>query len=73
MKNPNCPKCNSTMEAGVMLDRGHGDVLNASEWLEGVPEKSFWSGVKTKGKERIKVETYRCTRCGYLESYAPKE
>ena len=74
MKTPTCPKCNSSMELGALLDRGHGDQLNTTDWLEGAPEKSFWSGVKTKGKERFEVQTYRCSRCGYLESYAhPKE
>ena len=58
------------MEVGVLLDKGHGDNLNAAEWLEGEPERSFWTGLKTKGKERFPVRTYRCTQCGYLESYA---
>jgi uncharacterized Fe-S cluster-containing MiaB family protein len=58
------------MEEGVLLDRGHGNVLVVEEWLEGAPEKSFWLGLKTKGRDRFPVATYRCTRCGYLESYA---
>lgn len=58
------------MEVGVLLDKGHVDSLNTPEWLEGEPERSFWSGIKTKGKERLPVRTHRCTRCGYLESYA---
>lgn len=73
MSTKTCPKCQGSMETGVMLDKGHGDSLNTTEWLEGEPERSFWSGVKTKGKERLPVRTYRCARCGYLESYAIAE
>ena len=61
------------METGVLLDKGHGDALNTAEWLEGEPERSFWTGVKTKGRERLPVRTYRCVKCGYLESYAASE
>jgi len=58
------------MEAGVILDKGHANSLSTSEWLEGKPEKSFWAGLKTKGRDRLPVRTYRCPKCGYLESYA---
>ncbi|HXI20046.1 MAG TPA: PF20097 family protein [Gemmatimonadales bacterium] len=67
---PDCPKCECPMEPGVLLDRGHYDSLGTAEWLEGNPEKSIWTGLKTKGKERLPVRTYRCPQCGYLESYA---
>ena len=40
-------------------------------WIEGAPEKSFWIGIKTRGRRKLKIETWRCGRCGYLESYAP--
>ena len=62
-----CPKCRSAMEAGFVLDQTYG--ANAqSAWIEGTPQPSFWSGLKVG--ERLPVTTYRCTRCGYLESYA---
>ena len=69
---PVCPKCRTTMEPGFVLDQSHG-VMAQSAWIEGAPERSFWSGVKLKGRERIPVMTYRCPRCGFLESYAPAE
>ena len=58
------------MEEGVTIDKGHGGERSVSEWLEGPPERSFWSGLKTKGKDKFSVKTFRCPRCGYLESYA---
>jgi hypothetical protein len=65
-----CPKCAGSMEAGFILDRAHMNVLTVSQWLEGEPETSFWTGLKTKNRERYAVATYRCQRCGFLESYA---
>ncbi len=68
MSTPECPKCRSTMEGGFIKDQGSGTVQ--SEWVEGAPETSFWTGIKTRGKEQFPVATYRCSSCGYLESYA---
>lgn len=65
-----CPRCQGQMELGFVMDKAPGNVLTVPEWLEGPPERSFWFGVKTKGKERFAVQTFRCTRCGFLESYA---
>ena len=66
-----CPKCKGSMEEGFIPDR-IADVGGAkvSEWYEGPPKWSFWTGVKTKGIEHYSVRTYRCTGCGYLEFYA---
>jgi hypothetical protein len=57
------------MEEGFVLDNTHGARLQ-SEWVEGAPDPSFWTGIKLKGKEKIPIATFRCQRCGYLESYA---
>lgn len=70
---PDCAKCHALMEIGVVFDRGHGNALNRSEWVEGEAERSFWRGFKTKGKEKYPISSYRCPRCGYLELYAHPE
>jgi len=69
-----CPKCGGAMEAGFILDKGipTGSV-SSSEWVDGTPEPSIWTGLKLRGRERHPVTTYRCTACGFLESYAPAE
>lgn len=67
--NLTCAKCGSSMEDGFLVDHTHGGVAKP-EWADGPLQTSFWTGVKMKGKERRIVTTYRCTRCGYLESYA---
>lgn len=66
---PDCPKCRGVMEEGFIKDESYG-MSYASLWVEGAPETSFWTGTKTKGKEQLVVRTFRCTNCGYLESYA---
>lgn len=71
-RNLKCPKCKVDMEEGYILDKGDSGYLQ-SRWVEGEPEKSNWFGwfgVKTSGKEILQVTTYRCRRCGFLESYA---
>jgi predicted nucleic-acid-binding Zn-ribbon protein len=66
-----CPKCRSEMEVGFLADRGDGDAKYQSVWVRGVPEPGFLGLTpKVWGRAQIKVLTYRCTRCGYLESYA---
>jgi hypothetical protein len=64
-----CPKCQGTLEEGFIKDHGYG-VVHTSEWVEGAPERSFWTGTKTSGRKKVQIQTFRCTACGYLESYA---
>jgi predicted nucleic-acid-binding Zn-ribbon protein len=64
-----CPKCGQVMEPGFVLDRGPGGVAQES-WVDGAPVPSNWTGLKVKAHQLVPVTTYRCTGCGYLESYA---
>jgi hypothetical protein len=64
-----CPKCESAMEAGVVHDRGYGNLPLQQTWGKGKTEFSMKSGLKTTFGTRT-VATWRCTGCGYLESYA---
>ena len=66
-----CPDCGAEMVEGFILDLTYGGQL-VPRWVEGQPEKS-WTGVKVKGKECRSVETYRCSKCGLLRSYATTE
>lgn len=69
MMDPVCPKCNSPMEVGFLVDHTYGGV-QPPQWAEGSIERSFWVGVKTSGRVQRQIETCRCTGCGFLESYA---
>lgn len=66
-----CSKCDSDMEEGFLLEKGDLGVLSVEAWVMGKPEKSLFSGLSLKGKQVYDVKTFRCTGCGYLESYAP--
>ncbi|MCH8617021.1 hypothetical protein LZ016_13045 [Sphingomonas sp. SM33] len=57
------------MEAGYTIDVGYGTKA-VPKWVAGEPQKSIWTGLKLSGKDQLDVSTYRCRRCGYLESYA---
>ena len=69
----NCPKCQSVMEEGYRVE-WHGEFALAEKWYSGVPKDSDFFGLKT-GMFKVEVEqgrptvTYKCTNCGYLESY----
>jgi len=65
-----CLRCGGPMEEGFVADKAHFSVPETQNWIEGAPERSRWSGLKTKDREVLAVMTYRCERCGYLESYA---
>ena len=70
MSAKNCPECGGEMEEGFVADRGHYEYVKPSDWVEGAPETSFWSGTKTKGKARYPIVTFRCEQCGFLKFYA---
>ena len=65
-----CVKCGGEMSAGFILNMGFRAAAGASTWQEGDPEPSFWTGIKHFEKEKHPITVYRCTACGYLESYA---
>jgi hypothetical protein len=57
------------MDEGFIADRIEGGH-QVPQWVEGAPEKSFWTGLKIKGRSTFPVRTFRCRHCGFLESYA---
>ena len=59
-----CPKCSGEMEEGFVAGP------KVVEWLEGPLEEGIRLGVKIHGGTRRVVRTFRCVKCGFLESYA---
>lgn len=67
------------MEAGFLIERGRNGVYQ-SEWMAGKPEQMHdrflgfdmaqRGEVNFDHEKALKVVTYRCQTCGYLESYA---
>ena len=43
-----CPRCGGQLKEGFVLDHAYLSVWR-SLWVEGKPEKSSWSGLKTEG------------------------
>lgn len=65
-----CPKCNRAMEIGFVADVAYGAVLQ-SNWSPGIPvRRRFVGGVKWRQQDSRPIVTYRCSACGFLESYA---
>ena len=65
-----CPRCRGAMRPGYVLDHGDHNSRRVAQWVAGPPEKSFWLGLKTGDRAVLPVTTFRCERCGCLESYA---
>lgn len=58
------------MTEGFVMDTNQHQQRTVSTWVEGIPEKSFWLGLKLGKKPKFEIQTWRCGRCGFLESYA---
>lgn len=65
-----CPHCSIGLSEGYVLDRTRNGRL-VSQWVEGRPERSFWTGLKLGNRGVYPISAYRCPRCGYLAFYAP--
>jgi rubredoxin len=64
-----CPKCQGQMERGYSMDWSDTSANNGfgqSEWGMSLPSNLPFAKIP----KNLKVFTYRCTNCGYLESYA---
>ena len=64
-----CPKCNGAMVQGFIFEFD-GAQRKVSSWVEGAPEKTPWHGTNVPEDKCIPVGVYRCSNCGFLESYA---
>ena len=74
---PDCPECRSRMEEGFIPDMSQGAAVQMF-WHAGTPEDQTFLGlkmgtIKIDKSEAVKITAYRCTRCGFLQSYARKE
>ncbi|MEQ1892744.1 MAG: PF20097 family protein [Planctomycetota bacterium] len=65
-----CPKCSSEMEQGVLVDHAHYGLPTRQTWAAGEMRKGWIGGERMPAGREAKVTTWRCSSCGYLESYA---
>jgi len=68
-----CPKCAGSMAEGFLMEYTSQSSRAPTRWVEGPPEPSTWTGLRIKDRAILAVATYRCGRCGFLESYANPE
>jgi len=67
-----CMRCHSPMEKGFLADASHGGVYQA-RWCRGEASPN-WFGAEVKMQQfesAVTTVSYRCPKCGLLESYAP--
>ncbi len=70
-----CPKCNGEMVQGFTCGR-EGPNRVVITWDEGTPEQVGWlfrQVRKVPPDKRFSVGVFRCSACGFLESYARPE
>jgi hypothetical protein len=67
------PECNGEMVQGFIVEWSQGGGRRVSSWVGGAPEKSFWHGTSVPTEKYVPVGTFRCSACGFLESFARPE
>jgi hypothetical protein len=65
-----CPKCGGRMDEGALLVKDSNGGRGATQWLEGAIERTFFRGIKISGRKLLPIKSWRCNRCGLLETYA---
>jgi ribosomal protein L40E len=65
-----CLRCNGRMEKGALLNRDSNGGKSLGQWVEGVPKRSIWTGLKLRGLKLLPVTAFRCRNCGHIELYA---
>jgi hypothetical protein len=71
MSTTKCPKCQGHMEEGYLMDQGD-NAPGQSHWRtkESAPRKVLGFITLQQAKTMLAVTTFRCEKCGFLESYA---
>ena len=70
MATTKCVSCGKRLEDGFLLDHRHG-ANYAGSWVGGPAEKTWWGGVRLRGRRRLDASALRCTGCGLVHLYAP--
>jgi hypothetical protein len=61
------------MVQGFIVDHHAGGKRLVSTWVEGAPQKAIWRVTKFPAEKCLAVGVFRCSACGFLESYAGPE
>ena len=69
MTDRRCGKCGGLQNEGFLLDSAH-KAVKVGHWAEGAPEYWVLRILKMRGRRKLPIQSWRCTKCGFLESYA---
>ena len=67
-----CKRCGKWMDEGYLLEKGDHNSASPTRWIEGRPEKSFWTGLVTKNRRTFVTTALRCQGCACVELFAPE-
>lgn len=68
MKSQRCAKCGAESEIGFLVDRSRHDGV--AHWADGEPRYLFLSFLRMRARRKLPIRSWRCRKCGYLESFA---
>ena len=64
-----CSKCSGEMQEGLVVDLSYKGVI-PSMWVEDQAGGGGAPVAVDNHKRKVKTITYRCSNCGFLDSYA---
>jgi hypothetical protein len=68
-----CTQCGAVgLEPGFVEDAGQAS-RGYARWIRGNLERGIFGGAKRMGRERMRIDAYRCGDCGHLELFAAAE
>jgi hypothetical protein len=65
-----CPQCSGSLKEGFVRDL-RDRRADSAFWVEGPIERSFFLGVRLRGRRKAEITALRCDSCGRLELFAP--
>jgi ribosomal protein S14 len=65
-----CAQCGGSMQGGFLRDLKEHRA-ESTYWIAGPIERSFFLGVKVRGKPKGEVQALRCDACGRVDLYVP--
>jgi hypothetical protein len=65
-----CAQCGGSTKPGFIRDLNYRRS-DSAYWVEGPVERSFFLGVRIRGRRKGEILATRCDSCGRLDLWAP--
>lgn len=72
MSDRSCSRCGARTTEGYLLDRRQGVQAVVQQWIEGVPQRAWFGGLKLRDVAHGPIVARRCPKCGHLDLWVPK-